>query len=323
MHVVQLGDEPVQIAVDAAFDDAVIAEPRLSLRYASDDQARGSLLQHAVLLGREVRAEDVVLVGSLAGEPLLLRVRVRPERLVAGSTLAAGTTTSSQAADALTQTRFVGVRPDLLVPRAPAPTPAAVAEMPAPAARPQAAGHALPPPSPTPAHETALRDVSEPKAPPAQRGLRIGGSVLLTTGLATLGTGLGLTARSNELRDAAEAEPVGTDAQRNKQQKYDDFRYFPLIGTVGSALATASVPMLLRREGPRTPAAWVGGALAGVCRHRRHRAGSPADARRVGAGRSRVVGRRAADHDPHHPAGARLALATERRLSRSRTRPRG
>lgn len=262
VHVVQLGDEPVQISIDAAFDDAVLAEPRLSLRYTSDEQARASLLQHAILLGREVRAEDVVLQGSLGGQPLLLRVQVRHGRLVAGSAGAIeGAPALAGAVDALTQTRFVGVSRELLAPR-PEASAAAGAE---PAARgPAQAAQAPEPPAPVPTASAAAAATPEPSAPASRRGLRIGGGILLGTGAATLAAGFGLQVRAGNLRDDAEAEPLGSDLQRSKQQKYDDFRYVPLIGVVGSGLMTAAVPLLLRPEGPRSPAAWVGGALAGA-----------------------------------------------------------
>jgi hypothetical protein len=117
VHVVQLGDKPVELTVDTAFDAAIVTEPRLALHYLSEPAARTVLVEHAVQLGREVGAEDVVLLSTHPGQVELLRVQVRQQRLVAGTTVSLAANRAldrealSQALDRLAQGRFAGVRP--------------------------------------------------------------------------------------------------------------------------------------------------------------------------------------------------------------------
>jgi hypothetical protein len=83
VHVVQLGDDPASVVVDTEFDRAIASEPRLHLSYASDALLYPSVASHAVLLGREVRAEDVVLLRTRGAQAELLRVRVGQGRAIA------------------------------------------------------------------------------------------------------------------------------------------------------------------------------------------------------------------------------------------------
>jgi hypothetical protein len=118
VHIVQLGDDPVELTVDTAFDAAIVTDPRLALRYASAAAARSELVEHAIQLGRDLRAEDVILVGATADKAELLRVQVGHQRLVAGFALPMRSSgvldrqSLSQSLDALAQGRFVGVRPE-------------------------------------------------------------------------------------------------------------------------------------------------------------------------------------------------------------------
>jgi hypothetical protein len=81
VHTVQLGDEPVSMSVDTAFDQAVFSDPRLWLGYATERAARGLSAEHAIAIGREVRAEDVVLLRIQANVAELTRVRVQQGRV--------------------------------------------------------------------------------------------------------------------------------------------------------------------------------------------------------------------------------------------------
>lgn len=82
VHVVQLGDQAVSMLVDTQFDRAIASDPRLLFRYESADHARERAVSHAVQLGREVHADDVVLVGVANDRAELLRVQVSQQRLV-------------------------------------------------------------------------------------------------------------------------------------------------------------------------------------------------------------------------------------------------
>jgi hypothetical protein len=260
VHVLQLGDDPAQLTVDSTFDEGVRTDPRLALRYATSEQARASLVAHATLAGREVRAEDVILVGVLDAQAVLLRVQVRHERLVAGVNQAPRAPASgfAQVVDQLAQARFMAVNPEDF--RARDEGRALAKGSSGPVAGPAAAGEAHQAPV---AVEGAAPPV--PSSPPAaNRALRITGSVLAATGLAALGTGFGLHARSLTLEAEAEAHPPDSDAHEQAQASYEDFRLLPLVGVAGSGLLTAALPMLMPKRPPRGPAGWVGGALAGA-----------------------------------------------------------
>jgi hypothetical protein len=115
VHIVELGDEPVELTIDTGFDAAIVTEPRLALRYASEAAVHAELVEHAIQLGRAVRAEEVLLLSVGAGEAELLRVQVRHERLVGGVALARTAKVEFEAdslalaLDALAQGRFVRV----------------------------------------------------------------------------------------------------------------------------------------------------------------------------------------------------------------------
>jgi hypothetical protein len=265
VHAVHLGDDPVELTVDTDFDAAIEAGPRIALRYASEEQARGVLVRHAALLGREMRADDVVLIGRIHGAMVLLRVQVRYQRLVAGATLDEDKKAATRAAEALAQARFVAFDPSEY--RGLVADPGAVAEASSVLKQPSASAAALSP------RAAAAASTKPPgAAPPSrdkhasarQRSLVIAGSVLTATGVAGLGAGFGLFLHSRELRKDAEAGEPGSPDQIKQQQKYEDFRLVPLVGIAGSALATAGIPMLLPSHGPRSAAAWAAGALAGA-----------------------------------------------------------
>jgi hypothetical protein len=81
VHTVQLGDEPVSLAVDTAFDRAVFSDPRLWLGYETERAARASAVEHAIAIGREARAEDVVLLRLQGDIAELTRLRVQQGRV--------------------------------------------------------------------------------------------------------------------------------------------------------------------------------------------------------------------------------------------------
>jgi hypothetical protein len=87
VHVVQLGDEAATLLVDTQFDSAVVSDPRLLLGYPSEAEARERAIGHAVQLGREIGATDVILVHATQDKTDLLRVHVKQQRLVARAVL--------------------------------------------------------------------------------------------------------------------------------------------------------------------------------------------------------------------------------------------
>ena len=82
VHVVQLGDAPVELLVDTEFDRALVSEPRLSLRYPAGASSEARVVAHAANLGREVGVDDVILVQPNERGVNLLRVRVGQRRLI-------------------------------------------------------------------------------------------------------------------------------------------------------------------------------------------------------------------------------------------------
>lgn len=265
VHWVELGDDPVKLTVDASFDAAIQTEPRLALRYPREEAVTGLLLSHATQLGRAVQADDVVLVGRVAGKLTLLRVQAQHERIVAGAQLAdAATGTLSRAAAALAEARFDGVDPGAFRPR-PVEAPAAVAN----AAQAVENTAPVPPESQRSGPSVLPRATPGPEGPPPSappsRALLVAGGVIAGLGVAGLGAGYGMYPHWRTLRRKATQGEPGSDPQRAAQADYDAFRFTPLaVGASGAALLTAAVPMLLPKEPPRTAAAWVGGALAGA-----------------------------------------------------------
>jgi hypothetical protein len=87
VHIVQLGDQPVSLAVDTELDRAVASEPRLLLRYETAKAAGEQAVSHAIQVGREIGATDVILLGVRNEAAELLRVQVEEGRLVARATV--------------------------------------------------------------------------------------------------------------------------------------------------------------------------------------------------------------------------------------------
>jgi hypothetical protein len=268
VHVVHLGDDPVELTVHADFDAAIEAGPRMALRYANEELAHEALVRHAALLGQETRADDVVLVGTIAGKHVILRVQAAHQRLVGGAVVETSLGSAlARVSEALTQGRFLSLDPNDYRRKAPG-TAAHVDPFARPGVQPVGSTQALSP-------RTAAASLSGPAANPAEsvpnvdrtagdRALVVTGSVLTATGVAGLGAGFGLFVHTRALRNDAERGELGSPEQQARQHKYDDLRLIPLVGVAGAVLVTAGVPMLLPKHAPRSAAAWAGGALAGA-----------------------------------------------------------
>ncbi|MET0284340.1 MAG: PEGA domain-containing protein [Polyangiales bacterium] len=273
VHLVQLGDQPVSLLVDTQLDRAVASDPRLLLRYASQREASEQGISHAVQLGRELGATDVILVAHREGETELLRIQVEQQRLVARATVPwserhgfprAGI---ERAVSTLAEARIEG-RPGVKqsaepVPEAPAyqepavePTPSAE---PAPSAQPEPNADAPAPQAPP----------AEPSAPTNTRTLRraIGYSAL-ALGVAFSAVGIGYDVRakqlSNDLSELATLVEVDSPARRRLGELQDDFERASALrwlAMAGPALATATVFTVIE---PRRSVPWWSYALAGA-----------------------------------------------------------
>jgi hypothetical protein len=252
VHLVKLGDKPLELRVDMLLDQTVVTEPRLSLRYQRASDASSQVVVHAAELGKAVRADDVVLVGALNGRVELVRVHVSNARLVARSLYTPGLEGEEgpgHALDALIEGRIQSM---------PATPHVALETAPIEPA-PQVSGPAGSPPA-----ETA-GPASEEK--PLRSGVRLwSGLSLATLGVAVYAAGWGLDARAHSLN----GELVdASDGQRSLlQSDYDRARNLRWMGLNGAALTTVAVPLLTRAQASVPWWSWslggAGAALVGV-----------------------------------------------------------
>lgn len=296
VHLVQLGDEPVELVVDTALDRAVTSEPRLALRYESEQAAREQAITHAAAIGRELDVDDVVLVHATAADATLLRVRVKQRRLVGSVALPlqeqrVQSAALQEAVEALAEARLLAPwsadgEGRAEHPRAPAltnrPAPpgrraaeAARAEQTEPRRaddeepRAQAEAQAI-----TPAERGAVvaHDVSAERAPshgatPRLRRRRIGGAVGLVLGVATLGLSYGLSVRRHERAETLRAGLRDDDDTYPRYARaWDDARVLSYsFAAVGTLIASGSVAALaLSRPQPLPVWSAVAAAVAGA-----------------------------------------------------------
>jgi hypothetical protein len=224
VHTVQLGDEPVSMTVDTAFDRAVFSDPRLWLGYETERAARKWTLEHAVAIGREVRAEDVVLLRIQDDVAELTRVRV-PQGRISGRARAVWTGTGFERAslgkalaalaEGRTEAEPLGeLEPEPVV--APPPAQAQGAK-----AKPK---EELPDPLPAPA-TTGMRAWRKPT-----------GYAMTAASIALFGTGLGLELWSQSLsKDLAEADdPDETPLDPERYNRVHDASWLGVVsGPVG------------------------------------------------------------------------------------------
>jgi hypothetical protein len=272
VHLVQLGDQPVSLLVDTQFDRSVNSDPRLLLRYANQKDASEQAVAHAVQIGREIGATDVILVGVRDGKAELLRVQVEQQRLVARATVPwterhrFARAAVEPAITVLAEARLEGT-PSLKqnteeVPTTAPQTAAAVVEPPAP-----------PTPAVVAAAASADAPAPEPEPPPvvarpdrSRLRRRIAGYSMLAAavGFTVLGVGYDVRAhqiQNNELSqvdveilemDTPEglAESRRVDDLNRKFQRAQNLRW---LGMAGPALASAAVFTLIE---PRRHVPW-------------------------------------------------------------------
>jgi hypothetical protein len=278
VHLVQLGDQPVSLLVDTQLDRAVASDPRLLLRYASQREANEQGISHAVQLGRELGATDVILVAQREGEAELLRVHVDQQRLVARATVPwterhgfprAGI---ERAISTLAEARIEG-SPGLKQSADPVPR---AAVQPEPAVEPEPTPPVAPLPTVDSEPSAALEPSADAPAPAAReshgssRSLRrIVGYSALAVGVVFAAVGVGYEVRAKQVgNDLSEVEtasvlPGTPEAQRlsTQQADFDRARELRWLGLVGPALATVTVFTLIE---PRVRVPWWGYALAGA-----------------------------------------------------------
>jgi PEGA domain len=281
VHVVQLGDQPASLLVDTQFDRAVASDPRLLLRYPSAREAREQAVSHAIQLGREIGASDVILVGVQEGRAELLRVHVDQQRLVARATVpwreqhGFPRAAIDAAISVLAEARLEGEPsleqntsqvPDTSEGPAPLPPEPTVVEP-----EPEAAADAPAPAADQEAPEVKAEPAAEPApAPQQQRRRRWAGYGLLAaaTGLTAVGVGYDLRAQNlnNRLSSVSIDSDLSMDPSvagdvRDQQSKFDRARSLRWIGLAGPIVATAAVVLLVE---PRARVPWWGYLLAGA-----------------------------------------------------------
>jgi hypothetical protein len=244
VHVVDLGEEPVELIVDTEFDRAIRSEPRLLLSYAQPIKPH-TLAHHAELTGKAIKADDVVLVGRVGEQIELSRVLVKQGRIVARVTLpwsdkhGFDKVQLQLALDTLAQGR---IEPEL-APVAPvaALAPVALIEPVAPA--------------PLPERADAPREKLSPTA------LRVIGGSLAGVGAAGLGIGIMFEMRTRDLQNEVAGLPDGDPAVEKKDKEHDTARALRWMGISGGVLGSAALPLLVK---PRAQVPWWSWAVGGA-----------------------------------------------------------
>jgi hypothetical protein len=198
VHVVQLGDAPVRLVVDTAFDRVVESARRLALHYDSLPEARALSTAHAAALGAQIGASDVILVAPEGDKVVLSRIEVEQKRLLARAVVPARPRATpavyQRALVALAEGRIepdnqplAGSSPAPLVTASPAPSDPAVPAS-APATQPAGAPTVSEEPAPAPAPRALPEDA---RASTARRNLALRVSGITAFGLGATATIMG------------------------------------------------------------------------------------------------------------------------------------
>lgn len=241
VHTVQLGDEPVSMSVDTAFDQAIFSDPRLWLGYDMERTARALAVEHAVAIGREVRAEDLVLLRIQGDIAELTRVRVQQGR-VAGRARAGWSSAGfdrpslSRALAALSEGRIEAEPLGVLEPEPPPPPPS----------KPGSVGPPDAPPLPPP-----------PPPPPSAQGVPLWrkrtGYALTGLSVALFGAGLGLELWAQALKDDLVEASYGDAQPVDLQDQYDRVSAASWLGVASGPVGFAAA---LAWVGPRPNVPW-------------------------------------------------------------------
>jgi hypothetical protein len=244
VHIVDLGEQPVELVVDSEFDIALRSEPRLLLAFGTGSVRPQVLAHHAELAGEALKADDVVLVGRSGNQIELSRVQVKQGRIVARVALPWSDKqgfdgTELQAAlDTLAQGR---IEPEVL------------SAAPLAALAPVALLEPLTP-APPPRHEDTPREKLSPRA------RHVIGSSLAGVGVAGFSVGVVFEMRRHDLeREVATISDNQLLAEKSDQ--YDQASNLRWIGLSGGVLGAAAVPLLVK---PRAEVPWWSWAVGGA-----------------------------------------------------------
>jgi hypothetical protein len=235
VHLVHLGEKPVELTVDFELDRALHSEGRIALVYDSLHEAKRLAKQHGVEVARHVRAEELVLVSVADEHAELSRLSVAQAAVLGRSHVPWSQTQNREnpelgrAIDALLEGRIEEV-PDTLVADAPqAPARTTLAQEP----------QLLPPP------ETA-RAAESGALPRRVRRMRSAAAALAAVGAGLFVAGITFEHQRERADQKLAGLVPGEDdsAVADAQEDYDRGEKLRWLGTGGGALLGASVPLL-------------------------------------------------------------------------------
>lgn len=272
VHIVQLGDDVVELVVDADFDRALRSGTRVALVYQNEKERTRLVERHGAQVAKSVRADEAVLVRVDGPDAVLVRV-AQPDGRVLGRARFPWLRVDSvdapeleAALDALFQGRM-----DM------EPPTVAAAVQPQPSSPPPAAqGPVEPRPTPSEGHEAGgLLTVNTPPKKAREPMSRTRKLRITAGSLAAAGAGLFAAGLAFEMQRArADAELSGLDPNDPNNEltlieqgdKYDRGASLRWLGLGGGALMASAVPLL--RVDVRGGVPWwsyvLGGAGVGL-----------------------------------------------------------
>jgi hypothetical protein len=267
VHIVQLGDEAVNILVDLDLDRALRSDDRLALVYPSAQQRDARLVAHGAEVARLAGAEDIIVFRVDGVEAHLSRVGGNPARVLGRASFNwhkaddSRDPELSRALDAL----FEGRDADR---EAPAVVQASSVQKVVASEAGIAEGPRL---DATPAAFEQEHNDKAPREPMSKtRKLRLGAGALAIAGGALLATGAYFEhARAQSDDKLAQIDPSSPDqasAFASEQDRYDQGEKLRWLGLPGGVLMASAVPML-RVDVSRGVPWWsyaIGGAGLGV-----------------------------------------------------------
>jgi len=258
VHMVTLGDTPVELAVDSQLDHAIRSEPRLHFAYGAG-RVNESLAQlHAMEVGRLIGAEQVVQVRSAGDFWVLSRLTVSGGRLVGRSRVTKREPLDRQelekALDELWQGRIDNTGQAALVagsegvPTTEERASDTVVEGTAPTSETSDESSDT---SPTPSSEAG----DAPRWMSLKHGLGLGVAAIAAASWAT-----GLVFEAERVRKDDELTSLSVTDPRvpGLQKEYDRASEMRWIG-VGGALGVVAAPLLVK---PREMVPWWGYAIS-------------------------------------------------------------
>jgi hypothetical protein len=249
VHIVRLGEAPVQLHVDTQLDHALRSQGRIALVYATLADVTKLAVQHAAEVALSVRAEEAVLVSIVAGYVQLVRLSADGATLLGRTRVAVPqnedvpTPALAGALDALFEGR---IEPE-----------------------PATNGEGV---SRTSAKDSEFSSLGAPAASTTGRSwrtrrLRIVAGSLGAMGIGLWTTGMVFERRRKDADDRLESfdnleDPEMAEASKLAQEDYDRAARLRWLGLGGGGLLTAAVPLLRVDVSRGVP--WWSYALGGV-----------------------------------------------------------